>query len=187
MRVSAAVTLLSALSISPAAAQYYPNTTTTAPAGAAATPYQVQTPPLDTPWTYEVGTDPWPQYPRPQLRREAWKNLNGIWTFEPAPAFAAEVPAVPSAPLAQEVLIPSCIESGLSGVQDLNTTNMWFATSFTVPSDWCGQSVLLNFEAVDYEATVFINGQQAGFHRGGYFRFTVDATQYVNFNGTNQL
>ncbi|KAL1639400.1 hypothetical protein SLS58_007981 [Diplodia intermedia] len=182
MRVSVAVTLLSAL----ASAQYYPNTTTSAPA-AAATPYQVQTPPLDTPWTDEVGTDPWPQYPRPQLRRDAWKTLNGIWTFQPSTAFEATVPAPPAAPLAQEVLIPSCIESGLSGIQDLNTTNMWFATSFSVPDGWQGQSILLNFEAVDYEATVFINGVQAGFHRGGYFRFTVDATQYVNFNGTNQL
>ncbi|KAK0662848.1 hypothetical protein DIS24_g1767 [Lasiodiplodia hormozganensis] len=182
MRVFAAF-VLSALAASPAVAQSYTSSASTG----AATPYQIQRPPLDTPWTGEVGTNPWPEHPRPQLQREAWKNLNGIWTYQAAAAFAPEIPALPSTPLNQEVLIPSCIESGLSGIQDLNTTNMWFATTFTVPRDWRGQNLLLNFEAVDYEATVFINGQAAGFHRGGYFRFTIDATKYVNFNGTNEL
>ncbi len=63
----------------------------------------------------------------------------------------------------------------------------WFSTSFTVPSSWSGNKVLLNFGAVDYEATVYINGQQAGFNRGGYYKFTVDATNYTKFNGDNEL
>lgn len=187
MRILAALAL-SALGASPVAAQPFPNTTN--PPTGAATPYQLQTPPLDTPWTDQVGTNPWPDYPRPQLRRDQWKNLNGLWTYEAAPAFGeapGEVPALPSTPLNQEVLIPSCIESGISGIQELNVTNFWLATTFTVPNNWSGQSILLNFEAVDYEATVFINGREAAFHRGGYWRFTVDATQYVNFNGTNEL
>jgi beta-galactosidase/beta-glucuronidase len=56
-----------------------------------------------------------------------------------------------------------------------------------VPSNWIEQRVLLNFGAVDYEATVFINGKQAGFNRGGYFAFTIDVTDYLSTNGHNEL
>lgn len=62
----------------------------------------------------------------------------------------------------------------------------WYSTSFNVPSDWSGDHVLLNFESVDYEATVFVNGQKAGFHRGGYFAFTLDITNYLS-SGSNEL
>ncbi len=64
----------------------------------------------------------------------------------------------------------------------------WYQTSFDVPSSWpSGNNVILNFGAVDYEATVFVNGKKAGFHRGGYFEFSVDVTQYLSGNGTNEL
>lgn len=63
----------------------------------------------------------------------------------------------------------------------------WFSTSFKVPKDWHGQSILLNFGAVDYEATVFVNGQKAGFHRGGYFRFTLDVTSFLKPGQQNEL
>lgn len=63
----------------------------------------------------------------------------------------------------------------------------WFSTSFTVPSSWRKQQILLNFGAVDYEATVFVNGRKAGFNRGGYFRFTVEATDHVSFDRDNEL
>jgi beta-galactosidase/beta-glucuronidase len=63
----------------------------------------------------------------------------------------------------------------------------WFSTHFTVPSSWTGQQILLNFGAVDYEATVFINGQKVGFNRGGYFKFTVDVTTYAKCGQDNQL
>lgn len=95
------------------------------------TGYSVKTPPLDTPWyvtlaytvrsnfnshrTYEVGTNPWPQYPRPLLQRSAWQTLNGVWTYQNA----SSKDAVNSPPfgqtLSQSVLVPSCLESGLSG------------------------------------------------------------------------
>ena len=82
------------------------------------TSYAVKTPPLDTPWTYQVGTNPWPEYPRPQLQRSEWKSLNGIWTY----ANASSSDAINSPPfgqtLGQEILIPSCVESGLSGEPD---------------------------------------------------------------------
>jgi beta-galactosidase/beta-glucuronidase len=153
----------------------------------AATPYQLRPPPLDTPWTDKVGTKPWPQYPRPQLRRNAWQSLNGIWTYQPAQG-AGDVASPPALPLAQEVLIPSCIESGISGIMEMGVTHMWFGTSFTVAPRWAeGRRVLLNFEAVDYEATVYVNGINAGFNRGGYSRFTLDITDHLIQNGVNQL
>ena len=62
----------------------------------------------------------------------------------------------------------------------------WYSTSFTVPSSWTGDKVLLNFGAVDYEATVFVNGKKVGFNRGGYFAFTLDITSLLQ-SGSNEL
>ena len=80
-----------------------------------ATPYAVKEPPLTTPWTDKAGTDPWPEYPRPQLERSEWKNLNGIWQYQDAQSLAALDSPPFGQPLAHEVLVPSCLESGLSG------------------------------------------------------------------------
>lgn len=63
----------------------------------------------------------------------------------------------------------------------------WFSNSFKVPSDWKGQNIELNFGAVDYEATVFVNGKEAGFHRGGYFRFALDVTRFLKPGQDNEL
>ncbi|KAJ5586941.1 uncharacterized protein N7459_002706 [Penicillium hispanicum] len=149
--------------------------------------YTLKQPPLTTEWTDKVGTSPWPEYPRPQLQRSQWQNLNGVWQYQNA----SSLNAVQSPPFGQnlehEVLIPSCLESGLSGIQGTFTLYSWFSTSFKVPSEWKGERTLLHFGAVDYEATVFVNGKQAGFHRGGYFRFTVDVTPYVNAGQANEL
>lgn len=83
---------------------------------AAATPYAPQTPPLTTDWTENVGTNPWPEYPRPQLQRSQWQNLNGIWEYRNA----GNAAAIQTPPFGQsldtEVMIPSCLESGLSGL-----------------------------------------------------------------------
>ena len=75
----------------------------------------------------------------------------------------------------------------MAGIQAKDALYSWFSTFFTIPSSWSGNKVLLNFGAVDYEATIYINGKQAGFNRGGYYAFTVDATDYVSFNGANEL
>ncbi|RDA86993.1 hypothetical protein CP532_6697 [Ophiocordyceps camponoti-leonardi (nom. inval.)] len=151
-------------------------------------PYRVQTPPLDTPWTTKVGTDPWPEHPRPQLRRDSWLSLNGIWTYRDAGSRSPADGLPDGGALDREVLIPSCVESALSGLQQLNTTRMWFATSFRLPSSWdATQKVLLNFEAVDYEATVFVDGDQVGHNVGGYSRFVVDLTGRVKAGQDHRL
>lgn len=135
--------------------------------------YQVQPPPLDTAWTYEVGTNPWPEYPRPLLQRSQWRSLNGVWKWGPASGAEAMQPPR-NQTFGQDVLVPSCIESGLSGVQQLDVRSSWFTRTFSVPAEWAGshKRVLLNFEAIDYEATIYVNGQNATFHRGGYVRTT---------------
>ncbi|KAK7732508.1 hypothetical protein SLS53_008393 [Cytospora paraplurivora] len=153
-----------------------------------AVPYKLQVPPLDTPWTDKVGLDPWPEHPRPQLQREKWISLNGIWTYQSAGnATNVTEDDIPKAPLKHETLIPSCIESAISGLQELNTTSMWFATTFEVPSNWRDRNVLVNFEAVDYESTIFVNGKQVSFHRGGYSRNTIDLTDVLRMNKRNEL
>lgn len=83
--------------------------------GGASSGYSPKTPPLDTPWTDKVGTNPYPEYPRPQLQRSDWQNLNGVWRYENA----SSLQAVNSPPfrqqLSESVLVPSCLESALSG------------------------------------------------------------------------
>ncbi|PHH66029.1 hypothetical protein CDD81_554 [Ophiocordyceps australis] len=150
-------------------------------------PYQVQKPPLDTDWTYKVGTDPWPEYPRPQLRRSDWQSLNGIWTFQGLDGNVADLESFAGVAPEREVLIPSCIESGLSGIQELGITNMWFERYFEVPQEWSNKTILLNFEAVDYETSVFVNNVKVGSHVGGYFRFSFDITAHVKHGQENRL
>jgi hypothetical protein len=79
------------------------------------TTYAVKAPPLTTEWTYTVGTNPWPEYPRPQLQRSNWQNLNGIWQYSNALSLNATDAPPFGQTLSNEVLIPSCLESGLSG------------------------------------------------------------------------
>jgi hypothetical protein len=79
------------------------------------TGYAVKAPPLTTPWTDQVGTNPWPEYPRPQLQRSEWLNLNGIWTYQNASGLNAVNTPPFNQTLPNEVLVPSCLESGLSG------------------------------------------------------------------------
>ncbi|KAG6190147.1 hypothetical protein E4U10_004736 [Claviceps purpurea] len=148
--------------------------------------YQVQKP-LDTDWTYRLGTNPWPEHPRPQLHREHWLNLNGIWAYDRAGVAGNPLDPPQAEALSREVMIPSCIESGLSGIQDLDSTAMWFVRHLKVPDIWKKQNVLLHFEAVDYEATVFMNNVKVGHNVGGYFRFTVDITRNLSRGQDNKF
>lgn len=77
--------------------------------------YAPKEPPLTTPWTDKVGTNPWPEYPRPQMQRSQWQNLNGVWQYRNASSLSEMKNPPFGQELGQEVLIPSCLESGLSG------------------------------------------------------------------------
>ncbi|EGG04268.1 family 2 glycoside hydrolase [Melampsora larici-populina 98AG31] len=146
------------------------------------TPYALKSGPLDTDWTTKVGTNPWPEYPRPQLQRSNWLNLNGLWEFKSANStLDLDSPPFGGVGFDKEILVPFCVESALSGIMEAHD-HFWYRKTFKVPSTWKGK-VLLNFGAVDYEATVFLNKQKIGFHRGGYFKFSIDLSKYLHPTG----
>ncbi|KAF2008113.1 glycoside hydrolase family 2 protein [Amniculicola lignicola CBS 123094] len=149
--------------------------------------YALKEGPLDTDWTNKVGTNPWPEYPRPQLARSKWKTLNGLWGWRNASS-GRELDNPPfGVPLDQPVLVPFCLESALSGVMGEYHIWSWYETTFNVPSDWSGH-ITLNFGAVDHTTTVFVNRRKVGEHVGGYWSFSFDITQYLNEPGqTNEL
>ncbi|MFD0658852.1 PA14 domain-containing protein [Thermocatellispora tengchongensis] len=132
---------------------------------------------LHTPWTDDVDArNPLPEYPRPQLRRDDWRSLNGTWQF----AGAAQGEAPPfGKDLAEKIVVPFPVESLLSGVQR-HEERMFYRRTFKVPGDWKGDRLLLHLDAVDWEATVYVNGKQVGTHKGGYDRFTVDVTDVLS-------
>jgi hypothetical protein len=149
--------------------------------------WQPKTPPLSTPWTAQVGPDnALPQYPRPQLIRPRWQNLNGVWQF--ASAAAGETPPF-GADLAERILVPYPVESALSGIMR-HESRMWYRRTFDVPASWhvgSGQRLLLHFGAVDYEATVYVNGVEVAHHLGGYNAFTADVTDALRGTGPQEL
>lgn len=140
--------------------------------------------PLMTKWAKLVDPKmPWPEYPRPQMVREDWLNLNGIWQYQSG----AEGDAVPvGQKLASEILVPYPVESALSGVME-HHERLWYRRSFVVPSSWNGKQVMLNFGAVDFESEVYINGTSVGIHRGGYLPFSYDVTPYLKGTGPQEL
>ncbi|MFI7066229.1 LamG-like jellyroll fold domain-containing protein [Kribbella sp. NPDC050124] len=152
---------------------------------AQATPdWQLGTPPLSTPWTDDVSpTNALPEYPRPQLTRPEWRNLNGLWEF--AAAAPGEQPPI-GRTLAEKVLVPYPIESALSGIQR-HEDRMWYRRTFTVPEGWSGKRLVLHFGAVDYDAKVWVNGRQVATHRGGYDGFDVDVTNALHRKGSQEL
>jgi hypothetical protein len=131
---------------------------------------------LRTKWADDVGPrNAHPEYPRPQLTRAGWRNLNGSWQF--AAAKAGEQPPA-GKKLAEKILVPYPVESQLSGIER-HEDRMWYRRTFTVPSDWKvgrGKRLQLNFGAVDWRAEVFVNGTQVAEHQGGYDKFSADVT-----------
>ncbi len=141
-------------------------------------------PPLSTPWTDEVGPDnALPEYPRPQLTRDRWQNLNGVWEF--AAAGSLGTPPV-GRTLGERVLVPYPIESALSGIQR-SEDRMWYRRTFEVPPDWRGERVMLNFGAVDYVAKVWVNGTLVAAHQGGYDKFGADITGALTRRGPQEV
>jgi len=139
---------------------------------------------LMTDWAKQVDpANPLPEYPRPQLVRSEWLNLNGIWQFQ-AGGVNDAVPAGQN--LAEEICIPFPMESALSGVMKYHDRS-WYRRTFTVPEKWSGQNIILHLDAVDWESEVFINGKSIGVHKGGYDPVTYDITPFLNGSGPQEL
>ena len=125
-----------------------------------------------------------PEYPRPQLARSAWRNLNGWWSYAVTPKDAAE-----PARWDGRILVPFPIESQLSGVRRAVEPGerLWYRRTFAAPRLPRGGRLLLHFGAVDWEATVSVNGHEVGVHRGGYDPFTVDITDVLRPGAAQSL
>jgi beta-galactosidase/beta-glucuronidase len=140
---------------------------------------------ITTPWTDQVDPDlPLPEYPRPQLRRDDWQNLNGRWQY----AITHEAAPRPES-FSKEIIVPFAIESLLSGVQGALSPEerLWYRRFFDAPSPKRGQRLLLHFGAVDWEAEVWLNGASLGVHRGGYDPFSFDVTDFLKPGGRQEL
>jgi hypothetical protein len=117
---------------------------------------------IKTTWAEKVNpVNPWPEYPRPQLVRDQWQNLNGLWDY-------VILPRGQAAPGQYEgkILVPFAAESSLSGVQKAvgGQNELWYHRTFTIPASWKNKKVLLNFGAVDWKADIWINNIKAGSH-----------------------
>ncbi|MBQ4377124.1 MAG: beta-galactosidase [Bacteroidales bacterium] len=140
---------------------------------------------IKTQWAEKVNPqNPLPEYPRPILERTAWQNLNGLWDYA-----ILDKGKIEPAQYDGKILVPFCVESSLSGVQKSvsETQELWYHRDFTVPAEWKGKHIMLNFGAVDWQADVFVNDILIGSHKGGYAGFSFDITPYLNKKGSQKL
>ncbi|HOL30726.1 MAG TPA: glycoside hydrolase family 2 TIM barrel-domain containing protein [Anaerohalosphaeraceae bacterium] len=146
--------------------------------------WTLQQAPVMTQWAYQVNpAEPLPEYPRPQMVRPEWMNLNGIWQFQPGTA-GDTVPV--GQVLSQDILVPFPVESAISGIMQ-HYDRLWYRRLFEIPSRWNGQRILLHFGAVDWETEVYINGSSVGIHKGGYDAFSFDITPFLLPAGQQEL
>jgi beta-galactosidase/beta-glucuronidase len=140
--------------------------------------------PILTKWASDIDpAKPWLQYPRPDMKRNSWMSLNGLWDYAITPR--NEKPGNWDG----TILVPYPVESALSGVKKRvsENENLWYKRSFKVPSAWKRKNILLNFEACDWETTIWIDGNEVGNHRGGYDPFTFDITQHLKDRKIHEL
>jgi hypothetical protein len=129
------------------------------------------------------------EYPRPQLKREGWTNLNGIWDY--TGSSKAEFGTYKAVSYSGEILVPFPIESALSGIMDTEYNSQNKASIYrrnvTVAKPTDNKRVILNFGAVDWESYVFVNGQEVAHHKGGYDPFSADITDKLNAGGIQEI
>ncbi len=127
--------------------------------------------------------NPLPEYPRPQMRRPEWQCLNGRWDY----AVTAKDAPTPGS-WSGKIVVPFCIESRLSGVEKALRPDerLWYHRQINIPPEWQGKRVLLHFGAVDWQTTLYLNGQVVGSHSGGYTPFSFEITAQLT-DGINEL
>ena len=154
----------------------------TAPIASKVIPYQMKTERLMTDFAAKIDQkQPLKEYPRPHMTRPDWHSLNGIWQCE------QDCGGLPPhhRPLGREVLVPYPVESALSGIKE-SWENIWYKRSFKIPANF-KERVLLHFEAVDWQAEVYLNGSKIGIHKGGFDSFSFDITDLVDRNNHNEV
>lgn len=143
--------------------------------------------PLMTKWAKDVSPDKvHPEYPRPQMVRKDWMNLNGIWELAIVKG-ASTVPVGKT--LDKRILVPFPVESALSGVMERvdDQSTVWYRRMFKISESWAGKRTLLHFGAVDWQADVWVNGKLVGRHLGGYDAFHFDITDALKKDGEQEL
>ncbi len=139
---------------------------------------------MKTRWTDLVDrNNPLPEYPRPQMERENWMSMNGVYDYAIVDSSVEWVDDFQG-----EIVVPFAVESMLSGVEKplKPDQKLWYKKIFTIPENMKGKNILLNFAAVDWECKVYVNKELAGTHRGGYATFSIDITRLLK-DGENEL
>lgn len=140
---------------------------------------------IKTKWAEQINPqNVLPEYPRPQLERTDWVNLNGEWEYAIKPKGEVEPNSFDG-----NILVPFAVESSLSGVQkEVGENNeLWYKRSFAVPANWKNKDVVLNFGAVDWKADVFVNDILIGSHQGGFTPFSFNITPYLTGKSNQKL
>lgn len=121
------------------------------------------------------------EYPRPQLMRNEWLNLNGEWEFEIDNSKSGEAKEFFNRrSLDNKIIVPFCPESELSGINNKDFMNcVWYRKDIEIPDSWKEKNIILHFGAVDYHAIVYVNGKKAGEHKGGYTSFSFNITELL--------
>lgn len=133
---------------------------------------------MKTRWTEEVDPEAvWQAYPRPQMKRDNYENLNGKWQYA-----IRKTNADQPSNWDGDILVPFAAESSLSGVKELvgEENLLWYKRIFTAPKLKRDERLLLHFGAVDWETTIFVNDKEVGAHKGGFDAFYFDVTDYLN-------
>lgn len=148
--------------------------------------WQMKQGPMMTPWSETIDVNNiLGEYPRPQMEREEWLNLNGVWDLRKAvegEAYQADFT------YDKKILVPFPIESALSGIMEESDNQCyWYKRTLTIPESMKGKNILLHFDAVDWEATVYVNGKKVGSHTGGYDPFYFDITSALTDGGEQEI
>ena len=139
--------------------------------------------------TVSANIIPRPEYPRPQFERNDWINLNGKWSYDfDFSKSGIERLLFTAEGFEKSIIVPFCPESPLSGVEYKDFINaLWYQRKISIPAEWEGKRILLNFGGVDYKSTIYINGNEVFVHYGGSSSFSVDITPYVTAGSTGNL
>lgn len=152
---------------------------------AATAQYSQQPVTISSPWASEINeANAWQEYPRPQLVRKEWKNLNGLWDYA-----IVNKGAVKPSGFQGKILVPYSVESSLSGVQKSLSPKqeLWYNKYISIPADWKGKKIMLHFGAVDWQSDLYVNEKHVGQHTGGSDPFSFDITAFLNSGNVQQI